>query len=71
MLELELRDKWAYFPATIAWGKSPSTERLLLVGYSPRSKTGHEMDIPEDRRNSGEICLWNASTRQRVHISSC
>jgi WD40 repeat protein len=64
------KDTWAYFPATIAWGRSPSVEMFLLVGYSPRSLTPHESDIPEDKRNSGEICLWNVEDGERVLISA-
>jgi hypothetical protein len=63
-------DKWAYFPATIAWGKSPGVKNLLLVGYSPRSLTSDETDIPDDKKNSGEICLWNVDNYSRVLISS-
>ncbi|KAL1879390.1 hypothetical protein VTK73DRAFT_7027 [Phialemonium thermophilum] len=63
-------DKWAYFPATIQWGLSPEVQHLLLVGYSPRSLTVDDNDIPEDRRASGEICLWDALTRQRRRILS-
>lgn len=63
-------EMWAYFPATIAWGISPSVEMFLLVGYSPRSLTPHESDIPEDKRNSGELCLWNVENGQRVLITS-
>jgi WD40 repeat protein len=60
-------DKWAYFPATVGWGRGPGGEDLLLVGYSPRSVSieGTEEDIPEDRRNSGEICMWDGRTHRR------
>lgn len=68
--ELQKSEMWAYFPATIAWGKAPGVEMMLLVGYSPRTLTGHESDIPEDKRNSGELCLWNVADGQRVLISS-
>jgi WD40 repeat protein len=68
--ELRRRDTWAYFPATIQWGKAPSVEKLLLVGYSPRSVTGHESDIPDEKKNSGELCIWNVKDGQRVQISS-
>jgi hypothetical protein len=43
---------------------------MLLVGYSPRSLTSHEIDIPEDKRNTGELCLWNVDDGSRVSISS-
>ncbi|KAJ3478366.1 hypothetical protein NLG97_g8598 [Lecanicillium saksenae] len=42
-------DKWAYFPATVQWGIAPGTQHLLLVGYSPRSFSGDEQDIPADK----------------------
>ena len=69
-LELRRRDTWAYFPATIQWGRAELVKDLLLVGYSPRSVTGNETDIPDEKRNSGELCLWNASEGCRVPISS-
>jgi len=68
-MELERNDTWAYFPATIAWGIAPSVQNILLVGYSPRSISGHEMDIPEDKRNSGELCLWDTEG-ERLRITS-
>ncbi|KAG9240318.1 hypothetical protein BJ878DRAFT_299719 [Calycina marina] len=61
---------WAYYPATIAWGISRTVQNLILVGYSPRSITNDEMDIPEDKRNSGELCLWNVNTGERILIAS-
>lgn len=61
-------DKWAYFPATIHWGLSADVRHLLLVGYSPRSLTGDDNDIPEDRRDSGEICLWDGLTGERWRV---
>jgi hypothetical protein len=63
-------DTWAYFPATIQWGKSPDVWNFLLVGYSPRSITAHESEIPEDKKNSGELCLWNVVDGSRIPISS-
>ncbi|KAK0635081.1 hypothetical protein B0T17DRAFT_604345 [Bombardia bombarda] len=63
-------DKWAYFPATMQWGLAPGATHLLLVGYSPRSRTGEDHDIPEDRRESGELCLWDGITGQRWNITS-
>ncbi|CAD6443377.1 269dd8f5-e0c0-473c-a5e9-c6fc3e8f7f1d [Sclerotinia trifoliorum] len=68
--ELRSRDVWAYYPATIQWGKAESVSHLLLVGYSPRSVSNDEVDIPEDKRNSGELCLWNALDGSRVPIAS-
>lgn len=69
-LELRRRDTWAYFPATIQWGKAAGVKDFLLVGYSPRSVTGHDVDIPEEKRNSGELCLWNVNDGSRITISS-
>lgn len=68
--EVRRRDTWAYFPATIQWGKAPDVSKFLLVGYSPRSVTAHEIDIPDEKKNSGELCLWNVETGDRVPISS-
>ena len=68
--ELRRRDNWAYFPATIQWGKAPGVADFLLVGYSPRSMTGHDMDIPEEKRNTGELCLWDVTTGNRIIVSS-
>lgn len=59
---------WAYFPATIAWAKCPLVAHLLLVGYSPRSTGANESDIPEDRCNLGELCLWDVSTKKRIDV---
>ncbi len=64
-----LTDIWAYFPAAIRWGLAESVKHLLLVGYSPRSLTGDDNDIPEDRRHSGEICLWNGLTGERWKLT--
>jgi hypothetical protein len=69
-LEIKRRDTWAYFPATIQWGKAPDVVNFLLVGYSPRSVTAHEIDIPEDKKNSGELCLWNVELGIKIPISS-
>lgn len=63
-------DKWAYFPSTMKWGIEESVKHLLLVGYSPRSRTGDDRDIPADRLNKGELCLWDARTGQPVTIAS-
>jgi hypothetical protein len=68
--ELERQDSWAYFPATIQWGKAEVVANLLLVGYSPRSSTGHEVDIPDEKKNSGELCIWDVENGQRIQISS-
>ncbi|KAH8714158.1 hypothetical protein BGZ61DRAFT_448524 [Ilyonectria robusta] len=61
-------DKWAYFPATLQWGRAPGTQHLLLIGYSPRSTSGEDLDIPEDKRNSGEITLWDAAEGRRLPV---
>ncbi|TPX11026.1 uncharacterized protein E0L32_008063 [Thyridium curvatum] len=61
-------EKWAYFPATIQWGRAPDVQHLLLVGYSPRSMIAYEDNIPEDRRNSGEVCLWDGRNGDRWRI---
>lgn len=61
-------NKWAYFPSTMKWGVEESVRHLLLVGFSPRSLTDDENDIPEDRQNTGELCLWDSITGQAVRI---
>ncbi|GAB1313008.1 hypothetical protein MFIFM68171_03218 [Madurella fahalii] len=63
-------EKWAYYPATMQWGLAEGAEHLLLVGYSPRSRTDDDNDIPEDRRDSGELCLWDGLTGERWRITS-
>ena len=63
-------EKWAYFPATMQWGVSDGAKHLLLVGYSPRSRTGEDLDIPEDRLRTGELCLWDGVTGERWKITS-
>jgi len=68
--EAEREGNWAYFPATLQWGISPGVENLLLVGFSPRSTTDDDSDIPEDKKNTGELCLWNVEECARVPISS-
>ncbi|RFU73298.1 hypothetical protein TARUN_8948, partial [Trichoderma arundinaceum] len=61
-------DKWAYYPATMQWGRCPRSRHLLAVGHSPRSFSGEDHDIPEDKRNSGEVILWDAVQGRRVNI---
>jgi WD40 repeat protein len=61
-------DKWAYFPATMHWGRAPGTQHLLAIGYSPRSFTGDDNDIPEDKLHSGEIVLWDARQRCQTPV---
>lgn len=63
-------DKWAYYPATMQWGLAEGVRHLLLVGYSPRTRTGDDNDIPEDRRDSGELCLWDGLTGERWRVTS-
>ncbi|KAI1751181.1 WD40 repeat-like protein [Xylaria castorea] len=63
-------EKWAYYPAAIRWGLAPSVNHLLLIGYSPRSPTGEDHEIPEDKRDTGELCLWDTISRIQVRVSS-
>jgi hypothetical protein len=63
-------EKWAYFPATIQWGRSAEVQHLLAVGYSPRSRTQDDNDIPVEWRNTGELCVWDALTGKRWTILS-
>jgi WD40 repeat protein len=63
-------EKWAYFPSTMQWGRANGTEHLLLIGYSPRSRTGDDHDIPEDRLHTGELCLWDGWTGERWKLTS-
>ncbi|KUJ08635.1 WD40 repeat-like protein [Mollisia scopiformis] len=68
--DLRMADKWAYHPATMQWGRSDKVSNLLLVGYSPRGTSNDEAEIPESKRNSGELCCWNAKTGQQVLINA-
>jgi len=61
-------EKWAYFPATMQWGLAEGVKHLLLVGYSPRSRTGDDHDIPEDRLTTGELCLWDGRTGETSNV---
>ncbi|XXG97131.1 hypothetical protein Hte_003426 [Hypoxylon texense] len=63
-------DKWAYFPAAIRWGIDPSVRHLLLIGYSPRSLNCDENEIPEDKRDTGELCLWDTNTKTEIKVNS-
>ncbi|KAK3304527.1 WD40-repeat-containing domain protein [Chaetomium strumarium] len=63
-------EKWAYFPATMQWGLADSVKHMLLVGYSPRSRTEDDYDIPEQRRDTGELCLWDGLTGERWRVTS-
>ncbi|KAH7320921.1 hypothetical protein B0I35DRAFT_372263 [Stachybotrys elegans] len=61
---------WAYFPATMQWGRAPGTQHILAIGYSPRSLTNDDNDIPEEKRKTGEIVLWDAEAGCRIPISN-
>ncbi|KAI3327636.1 WD40 repeat-like protein [Xylariaceae sp. AK1471] len=63
-------EKWAYYPAAIRWGLAPDAKHLLLIGYSPRSPTGEDHEIPEDKLNTGELCLWDTFTKTQVKVNS-
>ena len=63
-------ERWAYYPATMQWGLADGVKHLLLVGYSPRSRTGDDNDIPVDRRDTGELLLWDGITGERWHVTS-
>ncbi|KAF4123727.1 WD40 repeat [Geosmithia morbida] len=63
-------DTWAYQPAALRWGLAPGTQHMLAVGYSPRSASGDDLDIPEEKRDSGEIVLWDADARRRIAIAN-
>ncbi|KAF4777085.1 WD repeat domain-containing protein [Colletotrichum scovillei] len=66
--ETTATQKWAYFPATMQWGLAEGVQHLLLVGYSPRSLTGDDNDIPDEKLNTGEICLWNCLTGEKIKV---
>lgn len=68
--EIHRREKWAYQPSTIQWGLADRVKHLLLVGWSPRSESGDDVDIPEDKRNTGELCIWNMLDSTIVQINS-
>lgn len=59
---------WAYFPAALQWGRAPAAAHLLLVGYSPRSLANDDGDIPDDKRDTGEIVLWDAARGRRIPV---
>ncbi|OTB04348.1 hypothetical protein M426DRAFT_320946 [Hypoxylon sp. CI-4A] len=64
------QDKWAYFPAAIRWGVEQSVKHLLLIGYSPRSLNHDDNEIPEDKRDTGELCLWDTNTDTEIKVNS-
>lgn len=61
-------DRWAYFPATMQWGKGTMCRHILAIGYSPRSTDGDDSKIPDDKTNTGEIMLWNATSCSRIPL---
>lgn len=63
-------DKWAYHPAALRWGPAEGTQHILAVGYSPRAATGDDVDIPEEKRNSGEIVLWDARAGRTIPLTN-
>lgn len=63
-------EKWAYYPAAIRWGLAANVRHLLLIGYSPRSPTGKDHEIPEDKLDTGELCLWNTITGEQIKVNS-
>jgi WD40 repeat protein len=67
--QLKSRQTWAYYPATLQWGKAPRVAHLLLAGYSPRSFDVHQ-DVPDDKKDTGELCLWDTTDGERVVITS-
>lgn len=69
--QVVVTDKWAYYPSTMRWGLHSSVQHFLLAGYSPRgSNDGNDNDIPSERLNTGEVCLWNGLTGERIKITS-
>lgn len=68
--DANLNDKWAYYPAAMKWGIASGCQHLLAVGYSPRSASGDDTDIPEEKHNSGEITIWGAEVDDRVLVDA-
>ncbi|RKF61411.1 putative wd repeat-containing [Golovinomyces cichoracearum] len=68
--DIHAQRPWAYQPATIKWARSSCVENLLLVGYSPRADSGDDSDIPHDKKNTGELCVWDSDDGTRFHITS-
>lgn len=68
--DAESSDKWCYCPAAMRWGIAPGTQHLLLVGFSPRSLTDDESDIPEDKKHTGEIALWDSIQGCKLPITT-
>lgn len=65
-----MAENWAYHPATMQWGVAPSVAALLLVGYSPRGNSPVEDTVPDTKKNTGELCCWNAITGNKVPINA-
>lgn len=61
-------DEWSYWPSTMQWGTAEGTRHLLAVGYSPRSRDGDENQIPEDKRRTGAILLWDSKTGKVIPV---
>lgn len=66
--DAENSEKWAYYPATMQWGKGRACHHILAVGYSPRSIDGDDSNIPDDKHNTGEIMLWDANSSRRIPL---
>lgn len=66
----EPSEKWAYCPAAIRWGLAQNIQHLLLIGYSPRSLTGDDRDIPEDKLTTGELCIWDTIRKSQIKVNS-
>ncbi|PHH53718.1 Rik1-associated factor 1 [Ceratocystis fimbriata CBS 114723] len=65
----EDKPKWGYLPATMQWGKGAQCRHHLLVGYSPRSFTKDESDIPQNRCNSGVVRVWDTVTGNEIMLN--
>ena len=63
-------EAWAYYPATMQWGKALGVQHLLLVGYSPRGRAGDDSDIPEEKRNTGAIELYDTVHHREIPVST-
>jgi hypothetical protein len=63
-------EKWGYCPAAIRWGLAPGVQHLLLIGYSPRALSGDDHDIPDDKINTGELCIWDTLQKTQIKVNS-
>jgi hypothetical protein len=59
---------WLYCPAAIQWGRTESTSHLLAVGYSPRGTDGDEDDIPDFKKDTGELCVFDTLNRVALPV---